>query len=134
MTKQAYYNNFIALRTYLIKNKATIEPRLDMATYGNILSLTRVKCNTCGCILGNSISIPEFRETAKSLIKICKGVTSINFPKFSKKIFNLEPHTSIDWDFLFGAQNSNSIGAFLERLDEYLTEVYPQFHKESTND
>ena len=131
---RGFYNNFIALRAYLIKNKDSIEPRLDMATYGNILSLTNVKCNTCGCILGNSISIPKFRKTAKSLLRGANGAMTINFAQFSKKLFDLEPHTSNEWDDLFGVHNSNNIDEFLKRLDIFLAKAYPEFHTEISND
>ena len=131
---RGFYNNFMALKAYLIKNRDTIEPRLDMATYGNILSLTNVKCNTCGCILGNSISIPKFRKTAKSLLRGANGQMTINFSQFSKKLFDLEANTTDDWDYLFGVHNSNNIGEFLKRLDIFLAKTYPEFHTEISND
>lgn len=112
---QYYFDNLIALKEHFRANKATIEPMLDMKVFRDLDSYNSTYCKTCGCVLGHAISIPRFHE----FIHKDTWLGSINFPQFSLKAFNIREN-SLEWDYLFGQSNTNSVDDFLERLENHI--------------
>ena len=117
--------NLGILRTYLIANKAIIEPKLNMAYYRHE-NYTDHDCKSFGCIIGHATAVPEFKEYVVSF----SHSRRINFGKFAKDAFNidsdevfLDKNLRSDWTMLFGPHNSNSIDDFIERLDEFMIKV-----------
>ena len=123
---ELYFNNLMALKNYFSLNKEIIEPKLDMTTYRHPETQVTVDCPILGCILGHAIGMPRFKEHFK-LVNYGNRV-ELDFDSFSKNAFNLDENTSMEWDYLFGTSNTNSIDDFLERLDIHLRDTYPKFY------
>ena len=121
-TPEYYFNNLMILKEYLLKNRDSIEPKLNMRCYRGAFDMKDYECKSFGCIIGHAVAIPELRAC------VSRQGSEITFSQFTVNAFNLNKYGGDwdDWNFLFGQNHPNSIDAFIERLDEYFQDTYPK--------